>query len=31
MADNNDDDLRPWMEAQEQTFRAQQDVLDNIQ
>jgi len=23
MADNNNDDLRQWMEAQEQTFRAQ--------
>jgi len=31
MADNNDDDLRRWMKAQEQTFRAQQEALDNIQ
>ena len=30
MADNNDDDLRRWMEAQEQTFRAQEEALDNI-
>ena len=31
MADNNDDDLRRRMETQEQTFRAQQEALDNIQ
>ena len=31
MADNNNDDLRRWMEAQEQTFRAQQEALDNVQ
>ena len=32
MADsNNDDDLRHRMEAQEQTSKAQQKVLDNIQ
>jgi len=31
MADNNNDDLRQRMEAQEQTFRAQQEALDNIQ
>jgi len=31
VADNNDDDLRRRMEAQEQTFRAQQEALDNIQ
>jgi len=30
MADNNDDDLRLRMEAQEQTFRAQQEALNNI-
>ena len=30
MADNNDDDLRRRMEAQEQTSRAQQEALDNI-
>ena len=30
MADNNDDDLCRWMEAQEQTFRAQLEALDNI-
>ena len=28
MADNNDDDFRRQMEAQEQTFRAQQEALD---
>jgi len=31
MANNNDDDLCRQMEAQEQTFRAQQEALDNIQ
>ena len=32
MADNNtDDDLRHRMEAQEHTFKAQQEALDNIQ
>jgi len=31
MVDNNDDDLRRWMEAQEQTSRAQQEALENIQ
>jgi len=31
MADNNNDDLRRWMEAQVQTSKAQQEVLDNIQ
>ena len=31
MTDNNDDDLRRWMESQEKTFRAQQEALDNIQ
>ena len=32
MADNNnDDDLRHRKEAQEQTSRAQQEALDNIQ
>jgi len=31
MADNNNDDLRQRMEAQEQTSRAQQEALDNIQ
>ena len=32
MADkNNDDDLCHHMEAQEQTFKAQQEALDNIQ
>ena len=31
MANNNDDDLRRQMKAQEQTFRAQQEALDNIQ
>jgi len=30
-ADNNDDDLRRRMEAQEQTYRVQQEALDNIQ
>jgi len=31
MANNNDDDLRHHMLAQEQAFRAQQDALDSIQ
>jgi len=31
MADSNDDDLHQRMEAQEQSFRAQQEALDNIQ
>ena len=32
MADNNNnDDLRRHMEAHEQTFKAQQEALDNIQ
>jgi len=31
MADNNNDDLRRWMEAQEQTSRAQQEALNNNQ
>ena len=31
MANNNDDDLCWRTEAQEQTFRAQQEALDNIQ
>ena len=31
MADNNNDDLCRQMEAQEQTFRAQQEALDNNQ
>ena len=31
MADNNNDVLRQQMKAQEQTFRAQQEALDNIQ
>jgi len=31
MADNNNDDLRQQMEAQKQTFMAQQEALDNIQ
>jgi len=31
MADNNDDDLRRRIEVQEQTFRAQQEALNNIQ
>jgi len=30
MADNNNDDLRRRMEAQEQTFKAQEEALDNI-
>jgi len=30
MADKNNDDLRRWMEAQEQAFRAQQKALENI-
>jgi len=31
MADNNNDDFRLRMEAQEQTSKAQQEALDNIQ
>ena len=31
MADNSNDDLRRRMEAQEQTSKAQQEALDNIQ
>jgi len=31
MADNNNDDLHRWMEAQEKTSKAQQEALDNIQ
>ena len=31
MADNGNDDLRRRMEAQEQTSKAQQEALDNIQ
>ena len=31
MADNGNDDLRLQMEAQKQTSKAQQEVLDNIQ
>jgi len=31
MADNGNDDLRQWLEAQEQTFKVQQEALDNIQ
>ena len=31
MADNGNDDLRRWLEAQEQTSKAQQEALDNIQ
>ena len=31
MADNGNDDLRQRLEAQEQTFKAQQEALDNIQ
>jgi len=31
MANNNDNDLRQQIEAQEKTFRAQQEALDNIQ
>jgi len=31
MADNSNDDLRRWLEAQEQTSKAQQKALDNIQ
>ena len=31
MADSNNDDLRHRMEAQEQTSKAQQKILDNIQ
>jgi len=30
MADNNDNNLRRRMEAQEHTSRAQQEALDNI-
>ena len=30
MADKNNDDLRRWMDAQEQAFRAQQKALENI-
>jgi len=28
LTDNNNDDLRQWMEAQEQTSRAQKEALD---
>ena len=31
MTDNGNDDLRQWLEAQEQTSKAQQEALDNIQ
>ena len=31
MADNGNDYLRRWLEAQEQTSKAQQEALDNIQ
>jgi len=31
MANNGNDDLRRWMEAQEQTSKAQQEALGNIQ
>ena len=31
MTDNNNDDLRRWMKAQEQISKAQQEALDNIQ
>ena len=31
MADNGNDDLRRRLEAQEQTSKAQQETLDNIQ
>ena len=31
MADNGNDDLRRWLEAQEQTSKAQQEALENIQ
>ena len=31
MADNGNDDLRRWLEAQEQTSKAQPEALDNIQ
>jgi len=31
MADNSNDDVRRGMEAQEQTSKAQQEALDNIQ
>jgi len=30
MADNNNDDLRQWMEGQEQTSKAQQEALANL-
>ena len=30
MTDNNNNDFRRRMEAQEQTLRAQQEALDNI-
>ena len=31
MADNGNEDLRQHLEAQEQTFKTQQEALDNIQ
>ena len=31
MADNSNDDLRRCLEAQKQTFKTQQEALDNIQ
>jgi len=31
MADNGNDDLHRWLEAQEQISKAQQQALDNIQ
>ena len=31
MADNDNEDLRRCLEAQEQTSKTQQEVLDNIQ
>jgi len=31
IADNDNNDLRRWLEAQEQTSKAQQEALDNIQ
>ena len=31
MADSGNDDLRRWLKAQEQTSKAQQEALDNIQ
>jgi len=31
MADNDNDDLRRWLKAQEQTTKAHQEALDNIQ